>query len=182
MSLNKLHLDELLKKLTLRMPLAIIGGSLMLRYRGLINREPNDVDVLIPNYLSITKFLERLPGVELATDMSSLSDVSTDVFGNKIQRTACMYKDIKICVFKVPVEQMVYDYENKYSHSAGHHLYIRIQRPMFAIEAKRQYVSNSKAHTPYMKKHVQDLMDIAINMGMMDAYALLKDEHSVLPF
>jgi hypothetical protein len=178
MSLNKQHLEELLLKVTHFMPIAIIGGSLMLQTRGLISREPNDVDLIVPNYFAFTKFLERLPEIEVGhTGDDALSNTCEDVFGNKIQRIGCRYKSIKICVFKVPSEQFRYDCKNIFIMKD---IQIRVQRPMFTIEAKRLYVKDhflkSTVASPYILKHIHDLKEIARSMGLSDEDALLEKE------
>jgi hypothetical protein len=182
--MNKQHFHELLEMVYRDMHSAIIGGSVMLNLRDLIARAPNDVDIIIPEHLSFTKFLIELPEINAGhTGESTLSSTCTDVFGNRIQRIACQYKDIKICVFKVPVEQLIYDtalVELTYIDAID----VRIQKPMFAIEAKRQYVKDhylkKTLSNPYMLKHIQDLRDIALSMGLSDEDALLKECFSSL--
>ena len=167
-TMNPHDLSKLIENIYRKTPDAIIGGSIMLHTHKLLNREPNDIDVLIPDYMSISTFADPL-GLTLDVTTESLSDTDIDVAGNKVQRIACKYKDIKICVFKVPTDQLVWTQEYVIVQKSGINYYYwgRLQSPMFCIEAKRQYLRKARHHdAPSFKKHLNDLIEIGNNMGI----------------
>lgn len=126
----------------------IFGGSIMFNAYGLLDREPNDIDVFTCSDAGIGQLSVENGWEELG---SSGGSYSKDIFGNPLKRFNFRRRGVDVCVFVIPEEQHQYEY--KYSSLLK--LEIRCQLPIYGIEAKRQYFENYD-----IPKHGKDLVEI----------------------
>jgi hypothetical protein len=144
----------------------IIGGSFGLYYNDLLSREPNDLDVFIPNTVNYEQYL-NIPGLEVVEGQKG-SLQESDAFGNHITRIGLKYRylgvDISVCMFMVPKEQMKYTRTFIQPHTGAAYT-VRLQLPMVAIESKRQYAEKYNVNP----KHAKDLFEIGMYLGIGDA-------------
>lgn len=135
---TKESLLKTLKEITEKCPQAVIGGSIAFISRGILDREPNDIDV----FLGLNDSLTRVGMMDC--DISDIgSDTTTDINGEKIQRTAMTIYGVNVCVFKVKEEYLQHD-ETMYEGNL-----IKAQKPFYGIEAKKIYATkNDKRELP----------------------------------
>lgn len=138
---SKELLLKALKEISEKCPKAVIGGSISFISRGILDREPNDIDVFLGVHDSLTKvgFIN--------CDISSIgSDTTTDINGEEIQRTAMVIHGVNVCVFKVKDEYLQFDeilYEG---------VLIKSQKPFYGIEAKKIYATKNDKHKEDLEK------------------------------
>jgi hypothetical protein len=138
---NKDDLLKTLKRITEIYPNVVIGGSISFISRGLLDREPNDIDILIGIHDSISKiFLETFKVSDVG------SDTVTDINGDEIQRTSIKIDGVNVCVFRVKDNYLEFD--NKLYEGIP----IKSQKPYYGIEAKKVYVKKG------YNKHNDDLI------------------------
>jgi hypothetical protein len=135
-------INEALQHIVHCCPDAVVGGSIAFIARGLLTREPADIDLFFCDGDSLTKnglfdcFIDEVG-----------SDTVTNMDGNPIQRTSLKIMGIKVCAFKVENREMEHD-ELMYND-----ILIRAQKPEFGIAAKLIYQDKNG-------KHAQDLQEI----------------------
>jgi hypothetical protein len=145
---SKEALLKTLKEVSDNCPTAVIGGSIAFISRGMLSREPKDIDVFLGYNDSMTRV-----GIMDCNISQIGSDTVTDINGEEIQRTAIKINGINVCVFKVKDEYLQFDevlYEG---------LSIKAQKPLYGIEAKKVYAKKNK-------KHEKDLEEILTKMGV----------------
>jgi hypothetical protein len=132
-----------LKHICDKCPDAVIGGSISFIARGLLTREPNDIDLFFNEHSSLTKngLLDKCAIDELG------SDTTTDINGKEIQRTSLKIMGVKVCAFKVDDEYLTNDTVQYNGVS------IRAQHPHYGIVAKKIYAEKND-------KHKKDLEEI----------------------
>lgn len=132
-----------LKHICERCPDAVIGGSISFIARGLLTREPNDIDLFFSENSSLTRngLLDECSVDELG------SDTTTDILGRQIQRTSLKIMGVKVCAFKVEDAFLLYDLIEYNGVS------IRAQHPNYGLVAKNIYAEKND-------KHKKDLEEI----------------------
>jgi len=140
-------INEALEHIMRRCPDAVVGGSIAFIARGLLTREPADIDLFFHDYVSLTKnglfdcFIDEVG-----------SDTVTNMDGNPIQRTSLKIMGVKVCAFKVENREMEHDVL-MYNDIA-----IRAQKPEFGIAAKLIYQDKNG-------KHAKDLQEIRTKLN-----------------
>jgi hypothetical protein len=129
-------------------PEAVFGGSIALNTVGLLNRKISDIDVF---FKENTTFPLRGGGFLSIPTTEVLSDTVTDTNGKQIQRTGLMVNGIKVCAFKVGVEELQHSLMSFIRNEKFYEL--RIQNVNYAIQAKVAYKYKTE-------KHQIDLIDI----------------------
>lgn len=116
-------------------PDAVVGGSISFIARGLLDREPNDIDLFFNTHDSLTRngllscFIDELG-----------SDTVTDINGVEIQRTSLKIMGVKVCAFKVDLNYLSHDIITYKG------VKIRAQKPEYGIEAKKVYATKNDKH------------------------------------
>jgi hypothetical protein len=141
--------DEIISAIDLiiaQIPDAIFGGSIALNGVGLLNRKISDIDVFFSFNQSLSKNgFTQIPTTEI------LSDTVTDTNGLPVQRTGLKVNGVKVCAFKVGIEELQcsvirFTRDDKTRQ-------INIQNVNYAIQAKIAYTSKNP-------KHKEDLQTI----------------------
>lgn len=132
--MNKITLA--LKHICEKCPDAVVGGSIAFISRGLLDREPHDIDLFFNEHSSLTK-----NGLLTDCIVDELgSDTTTDIEGKEIQRTSLKIMGVKVCAFKVGDSYLSHDvvvYDG---------VSIRAQRPEYGIVAKKIYAEKNDKH------------------------------------
>ncbi len=134
--------DEIVSAIDLiiaQIPDAVFGGSIALNGVGLLNRKISDIDVFFHFNQSLSKNgFTQIPTTEI------LSDTVTDTNGNQIQRTGLKVGGVKVCAFKVGLDELqcstITFTRNDKSRK------INIQNVNYAIQAKMAYSSKTQKH------------------------------------
>jgi hypothetical protein len=116
-------------------PNAVIGGSISFIARGLLDRDPNDIDLFFSEYES----LNRNGLLNCAIDEIG-SDTVTDINVRKIQRTSLKIMGVKVCAFKVDDEYLNHEIMEYQC------VKIRSQLPKYGIIAKTIYAEKNDKH------------------------------------
>lgn len=116
-------------------PDAVVGGSISFIARGLLDRDPNDIDLFFNTHDSLTR-----NGL-LSCIIDELgSDTVTDINGVEIQRTSLKIMGVKVCAFKVDLDYLSHDIITYKG------VKIRAQQPKYGIEAKKVYATKNDKH------------------------------------
>lgn len=116
-------------------PDAVVGGSIAFIARGLLDREPNDIDLFFNIHDSLTR-----NGL-LACIIDELgSDTTTDINGQTIQRTSLKIMGVKVCAFKVDLDYLLFE---RITYNG---VKIRAQLPSYGITAKKIYAEKNDKH------------------------------------
>ena len=140
------ELFDLVKNIQISNPTAIFGGSIALNALGLLDRPIHDIDVLFPIGFSMSKNFNFKD-----IDAFESSETITDFDGVPVQRVGMKSSKTKICVFKLPSEQLQYTEVDFFG------LKICVQNPEQAIWAKICY--SDKTY-----KHRKDLFEVFKNL------------------
>ena len=128
-----------------KIPEVVFGGSISLKALGLLDREPNDIDIMIPLRYDINDTIEAI-----AEDYTTTSETTTDINGVLIKRLGFRLNGIKVCAFFVA--------ENSFSEVLYDGIKIKVSSVNNTISAKKAYIENGKGD---VEKHRQDLKIIA---------------------
>jgi hypothetical protein len=142
----------------------VFGGSIALNAVGLLNRRISDIDIFILENSEFPSIIKELT--------EFVSDTVTNVNGKEVQRTGGKINNVKICIFKVNVEEL--------QHSQFTFLgrRINIQNVNYAIQAKISYAGkriiiennkncyNNSTNNP--SKHEKDVNEIEENLKVFD--------------
>jgi hypothetical protein len=116
-------------------PTAVVGGSISFIARGLLDRQPHDIDLFFPEYDSLSK--NHLLNCVI-DDLGS--DTTTDINGKTIQRTSLKIMGVKVCAFKVEEPYL------KYEVLEYNGIKIRAQLPEYGVVAKKIYAEKNDKH------------------------------------
>jgi hypothetical protein len=144
---SKEELLKTLKEVSDKCPTAVIGGSITFISRGLLSREPNDIDI----FLGLNDSLSKI-GIMDCSISEIGSDTTTDIDGDIIQRTPMILNGVKVCIFKVKDKYLQFDevlYEG---------ILIKAQKPFYGLSAKAAYAEKNE-------KHLTDLKEILLKMN-----------------
>ena len=122
-------------------PEAVFGGSIALNAVGLLNRKISDIDVFFDER---NNFSLRGSGFLSIPTTEVLSDTVTDTNGKEIQRTGLKVNDIKVCAFKVGVEELQHSLMSFIRNDKFYEL--KIQNVNYAIQAKIAYKYKTEKH------------------------------------
>jgi hypothetical protein len=152
MSNNKQSSVDLLNKalfhITTNAPTVVIGGRISFIARGLLDRNPKDIDLFFGEYCSLNKV-----GL-LSCNIDEIgSDTITDINGKEIQRTSMKIMGVNVCCFKVDLDFLKYD-KIKYNG-----IEINAQNPEYGIIAKKIYAQKNDKH----KRDLQIILSRYIN-------------------
>lgn len=132
---KKNSLTKALQHITKKCPSVVIGGSISFIERGLLDRDPKDIDLFFADYDSLNKV-----GL-LSCDIAEIgSDTITDVNGKDIQRTSMKIMGVNVCCFKVDVDFLKHDVIDYNGVS------INAQNPEYGIMAKKIYAQKNDKH------------------------------------
>ena len=143
--------QDILKSLKLivsEYPDAIVGGSISFISRGLLHRDPHDIDIFLPDTQ------KSFMGIfEMADPESNIgSETTTDVDGHPIPRLSMTVEGVNVCIFKVPSYMLEYDLIEWMG------IRFKSQTPKYGILAKKVYSERNK-------KHMDDLNHIFSVLG-----------------
>lgn len=130
-----LQISNALRHIYESCPDAVVGGSISFIARGLLDREPNDIDLFFRVYDSLTR-----NGLLSCIIDDFGSDTTTDINGQIIQRTSLKIMGVKVCAFKVDLDYLSHDIITYKG------VKIRAQQPYYGIEAKKIYATKNDKH------------------------------------
>lgn len=152
-------LEKLLFKLVSNIDSIIIGGSFSLSYFNYIDREINDIDIIV--------------SPENATDcLTSLSIIKYGKFLSRFfkikpnhSRTKIIINGVHICVFIIPTVYISVPYEN---------ITIKVDLPEVVIKNKLKYIENSHKNRICEYKHTNDVYNYLIRKISCDRLIKIK--------
>ena len=129
------NINKALLHITTESPSVVIGGSISFIARGLLDREPKDIDLFFTEYVSLSKV-----GL-LSCNIDEIgSDTVTDINGKEIQRTSMVIMGVKVCAFKVDADTLKHDIIE------FNGITIKAQMPEYGIIAKKIYAEKNDKH------------------------------------
>lgn len=123
-------------------PDIVIGGSIGFIARGILHRDPGDIDLFVDRGSEVVKMIEI---ANLSQEIGS--ETTTDIYGERIARVSFKIGKVKVCVFKVPP----YMLESEKCEWEG--LQFNAQSLDYGIIAKTEYGKRND-------KHLKDLETI----------------------
>jgi hypothetical protein len=148
MTSNKEKITKALEHIYLLCPDAVVGGSISFISRGLLSRQPNDIDLFFPEYSSLVNF-----GLLNCYVDEIGSDTTTDINGKEIQRTSLKIMGVKVCAFKVEDPYLKHDILEYNG------VKIKAQFPQYGIVAKKIYAEKNDKH----KKDLEEILEKSNN-------------------
>jgi hypothetical protein len=133
-----------LEHIYLLCPDVVVGGSISFIARGLLSRQPNDIDLFFPEYSSLTRW-----GLFDCIIDEVGSDTTTDINGKEIQRTSLKIMGVKVCAFKVEDDHL------KHEILEYNGVKIQAQFPQYGIIAKKIYSEKNDKH----KKDLEEILE-----------------------
>ncbi len=152
-------------------PPVVFCGSIALNALGLLDRPVSDIDIAILDEISWNKCLiSKIDGLSVYP-LSNFSITTTDIDGNDIQRMSVTIDDIKVCIFKLPIEQLecveVYMFSEIKSKTSSiteiRQVRLGIQLPKYAIRSKENYADKDQ-------KHFNDMFVIRKTLDLIKYY------------
>lgn len=131
-------IDEIIKY----HPNVVFGGSIALNAVGLINRKVGDIDL----FFKVGENPNKNNFLVGENNLDVFSDTVTDINGIEIKRTGMKMKNIKICCFNIPEEEL------KFSRFKFLGREISIHNINYAIIAKMTYANKNNKHKEDLKE------------------------------
>lgn len=165
-----------------------ITGSISLRCHRVINRLPNDIDIVVEDLAAVKKLGADLQKV-CFSEVTGLESLNEHQETSKQVQTRLTYNGIKICVFLSPNQ----DKQLVTVVHRGRHENFYISHPKYAIWAKTRYVKSliglskimplSDKKQERMRKHIGDIgkfIKTFPDIEIYDESKLILDEN--IPF